>query len=78
MQTGDTHHAAYVSTDGTDPEWPMWYSGHLQALVGNTLGRPITRSELVQLLLEAQQDHDATRSDESWTTFYARFILEGV
>jgi len=74
-QTGETHHAAYEATDGTDPEWAMWYSGHLQTLLGKGLGRAITRSEIVYLLLSAQAQQEADGSDEPWPTYYARLML---
>jgi hypothetical protein len=74
-RTGDAHHAAYEATDGTDPEWASWYSAHLQTLVGNGLGRSITRSELVYLLCKAQKNQDATGSKQSWTDYYAKLIL---
>ncbi|MCL1595341.1 MAG: hypothetical protein M3132_13410 [Actinomycetia bacterium] len=76
-QTGHAHHAAYISTDGTDPEWASWYSGHLQAIVGGGLGRAITRSEIVYLLLKTQKEHEETGSQEAWSTFYARLFLAG-
>ena len=75
QQTGQAHHAAYIETDGTDPEWAAWYSGHLQTLLGDGLGRPITRSEIVYLLLKAQKSHDTSASDEPWSTYYADAIL---
>jgi hypothetical protein len=74
-RTGDAHHAAYKATDGTDPEWASWYSGHLQTLLGDRLGRPITRSEIVYLLCKAQMEQEATGSTESWTDYYAKLML---
>lgn len=74
-QTGDAHHGAYEATDGTDPEWASWYSGHLQTLLGDGLGRPITRSEIVYLLCKAQEKQDADGSDAPWTVYYANLIL---
>jgi hypothetical protein len=74
-KTGDAHHAAYEVTDGTDPEWASWYSGHLQALLGDGLGRPITRSEIVHLLCKAQMEQAADGSEEAWTSYYAKLIL---
>lgn len=74
-RTGDAHHAAYKATDGTDPEWANWYSGHLQTLVGDRLGRPITRSEIVYLLCKAQMEQAADGSDEAWTSYYAKLML---
>lgn len=73
--TGDAHHAAYAATDGTDPEWAMWYSAHLQTLLGNGLGRPITRSEIVYLLCTAQMAQDVDGSKVPWPTYYARLFL---
>jgi hypothetical protein len=74
-RTGDAHHAAYEATHGTDPEWANWYSGHLQALLGDGLGRLITRSEIVYLLCKAQMDQAADGSEEAWTSYYAKLIL---
>jgi hypothetical protein len=74
-QTGDAHHAAYKATDGTDPEWASWYAGHLQTLLGDRLGRSITRSEIVYLLCKAQKDQDSSGSTEPWTDYYANLIL---
>ena len=74
-RTGDAHHAAYAATDGTDPEWASWYSGHLQTLLGDGLGRPITRSEIVYLLCKAQTNQAAEGSEEAWTSYYATLIL---
>jgi hypothetical protein len=74
-RTGDAHHAAYEATNGTDPEWANWYSGHLQTLLGNGLGRPITRSEIVYLLCKAQMDQAANGSEETWPSYYAKLML---
>jgi hypothetical protein len=74
-RTGDAHHAAYEATDGIDPEWASWYSGHLQTLLGDGLGRSITRSEIVYLLCKAQKDQDSSGSTEPWPAYYAALIL---
>jgi hypothetical protein len=75
QQTGDAHHGAYQATDGTDPEWASWYAGHLQALVGERLARPATRSEVAFWLVKSQQLQEATESMEPWPHFYANLIL---
>jgi hypothetical protein len=74
-RTGDAHHAAYEQTGGTDPDWASWYSGHLQALLGDGLGRSITRSEIDYLLWKAQRDQDSSGSTEPWPDYYAALIL---
>lgn len=74
-RTADAHHDAYEATDGTDPEWAIWYSAHLQTLLGDGLGRPLTRSEIVYLLCMAQEQQTADESDEPWPTYYAKLML---
>lgn len=49
--------------------------GHLQTFVGDRLGRPITRSEIVYLLCKAQMEQAADGSDEAWTSYYAKLML---
>ena len=75
-RTGHAHRAAYRATDGTDPEWAIWYAGHLQTLLGDGLGRPITRSDIVYLLCKAQIAQAADSSDEAWPSYYALLILD--
>ena len=74
-RTGDAHHAAYEATGGIDPEWASWYSGYLQTLLGEGLGRSISRSEIVYLLWKAQKDQDSSGSTEPWPAYYAALIL---
>jgi len=56
------------------PEWAIWYAGHLQAHLGDRLGRRLTRSELTYLLIKAERTHAASRSAEPWNDYYARTI----
>ena len=74
-QTGEAHHAAYEASDGVDPEWAMWYSAHFQTLVGDRLGRKITRSEIVYWFLLAQKRIDEVESSTPWPLFYAEVFL---
>ena len=77
-QTGEAHHAAYAASDGVDPEWAMWYAAHFQTLVGDQLGRALTRSEIVYLLSLAQKRADETGSSTPWPLFYAEVFLAEV
>ena len=74
-RTGDAHHAAYAATVCTDLEGASWYFGQLQTLLGDGLGRSITRSEIVYLLCKAQKEQDSSGSTESWTNYYANLML---
>ncbi len=73
VETGHRHHEAYLASDGVDPEWAMWYAAYIQAHLWDRLGRLLTRSEIVHLLVRAD---DAVRSDpgagDDWPTVYAR------
>jgi len=47
----EAHHQAYIETDGSDPEWPLWYAEHLRERLGGLLNASLTKSELVYLLI---------------------------
>ncbi len=74
-ETGEAHHAAFIDTDGADPEWPIWYAGYLQERLGQQLDRQFTRSELVYLLVLAEREHAAEAPAEPWPDFYAQVLL---
>ncbi len=74
--TGRAHHKAFEGSDGFDPDWAMWYSGHLQALVGERLGSFPSRGELVYLLVSAERAYATAGNDRgSWPESYAAYIL---
>ena len=77
METGQHHHHAFEASKGVDPEWPLFYSGYLQAHLWDRLGRIPTRSELIHLLVAADRAFQATgRAQEEWPMFYAKFFIE--
>lgn len=74
---GPAHHAAYIATDGEDPEWPQWYAEHLADDVRDAMGRPdLTISRLVWALVDSADAHAAARSDIPWHRFYAERFVE--
>ena len=75
-KAGNAHHEAYSASDGVDPEWASWYAPYLQASIGDRLGRKITRSELVYLLIKAEHEQAAAGDKSAWPTYYAGVILE--
>jgi hypothetical protein len=75
--TGRAHHAAFRASDGVDPDWAIWYAGHLQALIGDRLGSLPSRSELTYLLVAAERARAEGGDDRGdWPAFYAGYILE--
>jgi NAD(P)H-hydrate epimerase len=77
-QTAERHHAAFIESDGADPEWALWYASDVQALIWDRAGRLPTRGELVYLLVGAERAHATSGSDEPWADAYARFLLDGL
>ena len=75
-ETGRAHHAAFLDTDGADPEWPLWYAEYLQAPMADTLVAPFTKSELVYCVMDADFEQTARAPDSDWPEFYADQFVE--
>ncbi len=75
-QAGKAHHQAFAETNGEDPEWPIWYARYLHDDLQELVGRDFDISRLVYCLIQADDEHRATASEEDWPAFYARHFLE--
>lgn len=76
LQTGHAHHAAYATTDGADPDWPIWYAEHLQTPLSEAMQVAFTRSQLVYCLMNADFEQAARDPDSSWAEYYADHFIE--
>ena len=76
LATGRAHHEAYSATNGEDPDWPIWYAGHLQEPLSDTLQTSFTRSDLVYCVMNANFEHAARAPDSAWPEFYADQFIE--
>lgn len=74
--TAQAHHQAFLSTDGADPDWPIWYAKDLQSRIGDVLTDSRCNAELSALLLNLDAEHGARAPDEPWARFYAEQIAE--
>lgn len=74
-EAGRSHHQAFIDTDGDDPEWPLWYAGYLEDRIPAHLGMALTRSKLVQCLLNADDDYNTASPGQPWSEFFARYLL---
>ena len=70
-RTGDAHHAAYAATDGTDPDWPIWYADQLQSPLMRLADMEFYKSQLIYCLMNADFEHVARAPDSDWADFYA-------
>lgn len=76
-ETARLHHLAYQATDGDDPDWPLWYAGRMQAALAGIMAAPVTRSELVFLLVSAERAHRAA-PERPWPEFYTDYLLHAL
>ncbi len=74
--TGHAHHQAFLSTDGVDPDWPLWYADFLKDRLADQLGASFTKSELVYLLVTADRELASVAPGAHWPTFYANFFMD--
>ena len=74
-ETAPAHHRAFQSTDGEDPEWPLWYANYMQERVQAVMNAHVTKSKLVQLLVSAAEEQEAKAPGTDWAMFYADYFL---
>ena len=74
IEAGTAHNEAFASTDGVDPDWPIWYADYLEDELPTHLGRDLSRSEIVYLLWGAMKAQAEDESPEPWPEYYARFL----
>ena len=72
--TGSAHHHAFASTNGDDPEWPLWYAEYMYERLGPDMKSRLTKSELVHLLLLAEKERQAQAPNSYWPAFYADLL----
>ena len=70
-ETAAAHHEAYIATDGSDEEWPLWYASYLVGRLRTVSAFAGTRSELVYWLVRLDREYQETNSEIPWTRFYA-------
>ena len=75
-QTADDHHVAYAATDGVDPDWSIWYAGHLLELgFEQLLEAKLLKSDLIYLLVLADKQHNLEAPGSQWERYYADFFV---
>jgi hypothetical protein len=75
-ETGHAHHQAYLSTDGADAEWPLWYADFLMDKLPKLINANLTKSELVYLLVRLSKEQSVQAPDSRWTHYYAKFFAD--
>jgi glutaredoxin len=75
-ETGEAHHEAFASTNGEDPDWPIWYADYLRDRLADRFGMAFTRSKLIYCLMRADFEHRTRAADSDWTRFYADEMVQ--
>lgn len=76
-QTAEDHHVAYKATDGVDPDWPIWYAGHLLEQGFDTLlDAKLLKSDLIYLLGLAGKQQMSEAPGGPWEHYYADFFVK--
>lgn len=71
-EAGRRHHAAFISSDGVDPEWPLFYAAYVQTRLWDRLGVLLTRSEIVHVLVAADEAFRTGEEAGAWAPVYAQ------
>lgn len=76
VQTGKDHHQAFLATDGSDPDWALWYARHAKARLSELLEVDLVEQDLVCALVQAADEHGARAADRPWAPFYAELFTD--
>jgi hypothetical protein len=75
-QTAEDHHVAYKETDGVDPDWSIWYAGHLlENGIEQLLDAKLLKSDLIYLLVLADKQQMSEAPGGHWENYYADFFI---
>jgi hypothetical protein len=75
-QTGEAHHQAFLSTNGDDDDWAIWYADYLVDKLPQHLGTRLSRSEIVYALKRLDYEIREEKPAEHWSMVYARRLVE--
>lgn len=74
-ETQHSHHQAYLSSDGYDPDWPLWYAGYLLDKLPPILQVDLTKSELTYWMVYLSKRDPLEAGDDPWANYYARVLV---
>lgn len=76
IETKKEHDQAFTETNGEDPEWPMWYAGYLKEKLTALLNIEITKSELIYLLISAEEKRKKSKAKKEWQKYFSDFLIK--
>jgi hypothetical protein len=73
---GAAHHEAFSEVGGEDTDWPLWYAEWLHPKLVDLLDAEFTRSELVYLLVLAENERQSHAPGSRWSGYYGQFFAD--
>jgi len=77
ISTGNSHHEAFIETDGSDPNWAIWYADHALDQVNSLLGATMSQEELIYELVALSHKQPTDAPDTPWPEYYASSLVIG-
>jgi hypothetical protein len=75
-QTAEDHHVAFQETGGVDPDWSIWYAGHLLENGFDTLlDARLLKSDVIYLLVLVDKQQMSEAPGAHWERYYADFFV---
>lgn len=75
-ETAEAHHVAYAATEGVDPDWSIWYAGHLLEKGMEDLPHArLLKSDLIYLLVMADKERAREAPGGRWERYHADFFV---
>ncbi len=75
ITTGNSHHEAFIETEGFDPDWAIWYADHALDQVNSQLGTTPSRAELIYELVGLSRTQPTDAPDTPWPEYYASSLV---
>ena len=75
-ETGNSHHQAFVATDGEDPAWAEWYAHYSHDRIEALLDVEIAESKLAQLFEDIEKRRKREAPTSEWPRYYAEFFVD--
>jgi glutaredoxin len=70
------HGTAFPERERSDPDWALFYAQVMKPRIRELLGRESPCVELVRVLLDADEEHEALSPDAPWHGFFAHYLVE--
>ena len=75
---GPSHHDPSTDRDTTDHRWATWYAEYLREPLSDLVGRSLSLSDLVRLLLGAENERQWIDPYADWPSYYAEYFARRV